>query len=42
MAPWRSANHAFFWSSGTTNSGYMRSQLSGSTAMLANWFFVSW
>ena len=42
IAPDRSASHAFFWSAGSTNSGYISSQLSLSTAMLANWFFVSW
>ncbi len=41
-APVRSANQAFFCSSGIWNSGYMRSQLSGSTAMFAMKLLGSW
>ena len=42
IAPVRSASQAFFCSSGSSNSGYIRSQLSGSTAMFAKKLFGSW
>ena len=42
IAPCRSASHAFIWSGGTVNSGYIWNQVSASTAMFGNWFFVSW
>ncbi len=42
MAPVRFANQVFFCSSGISNSGYIRSQLSGSTAKFAKKLFGFW
>ena len=42
MAPCRSAIQAFFCSSGSVNSGYIRSMHSGSTGICMKKFFGSW
>jgi hypothetical protein len=42
MALARSFTQAFFCSSGISYSGYIRSQLAGSTAMLARKLVTSW
>jgi hypothetical protein len=42
IAPVRSSNQALFWSSGTTYSGYIRRNGSGSTAMFENVFVSCW